>query len=137
MDGAGDLVDRLHFADLIHHRHQRGVGQDRAGGQAQCVDVVHQIAEDRALAAAGGDRAVAQAFIEPLRQRCLAVEVPEAHAALTQTATGDGDRVGLPVDLNRGNRVDRAEDALIAKPAEGKVFGCIAQGHEGNKLALV
>ena len=137
MDCAGDLVDRLHPADLVHHRHQRGVGDDRALGQAQRVDVVHQIAEDRALSAAGGDGAMAHAFIEPLRQRRVGAEVPDAHPAITQTAAGDGDRIGLPVDLNCGNRVDRAEDALVAKPAEGKVFGRIAQGHEGDEFSLV
>ena len=137
MDRAGDLVDRCHFAYLIHHRQQRCVGDDRAGRQSQPVDIVHQVAEDRTLSAAGGDGAVFHSFFDPLRQRRVDAELPDTDALLMQTAAGDRNRIGLPVDLDRGNCINRGEDALVANPAEGQMLWRIAQGHEGDEFAFV
>ena len=75
--------------------------------------------------------------LRPLRQRRVNAEFPDAYALLTQAAAGDRDRIGLPVDLDRGNRIDRGEDALVANPAECQMLWRIAQGHEGDEFAFV
>ncbi|OPZ06056.1 MAG: hypothetical protein BWZ09_00658 [Alphaproteobacteria bacterium ADurb.BinA305] len=89
--------------------------------QADLVDLVHESAEHRALAAAGRDRAAAELALGVL------------HAG----ARGDRDRVGIPVHLHRGDLVQAAHQALVAQPADGERLGGGAERHQGDDLALV
>jgi hypothetical protein len=85
------------------------------------VDLVHQAAEHRALAAAGGDDLPGGALFD----------VGDA------VAGHDGDRVHRPVDLDRDDVLDRPHQALVAQVAERKQLRRAAQRHQGDQLTLV
>ena len=121
MHGARLLVDRLVHAHAVEQRIERRLRQRRAGGQADLVDLVHQVAEHRALAAAGRRRALLR----------LRFEVGEAAAGR------DGDRIDVPVDLHRHDVVDAVDEPLIAQPADRERFRCGAQRHQREELLLV
>ena len=119
--GAGLLVDGFVQSDAVQQVEQRCLRQRRAGRQADVIDLFHQIAEHRALAASGGLGA----------PRGLAFDVGHAGAR----ANGAG--LGLPIHLNRDDVVDRRDQALVAQVANGERLGRRAQRHQRDEFMLV
>ena len=121
MHGAGLFVDRFVMPDAIEQAVQRRFAECCLKRQMDIVDFIHQVAEYRALAAAGG------------------------HCALVHAAFGnglaemrrDGNGIDLPVDLHRSNVVQSADQALVAQVAERQRFRGGAQRHQGNDLAFI
>ena len=93
-----------------------------ADGSFSGIELVHQVAEHRALAAAGGDDAARGARLDALRR---------AGARL--------DRSGfdVPVDRDRIDIVERCDQALVAQVAQCQQLGGSAQRHQRDHLALV
>ena len=91
------------------------------GGSVDRFQVAHQVAEHRALAAAGRDHPLGGLLVEAL----------DAGAGL------DRGRVDVPVDGDRVDVVDRIDQALVAQVAEHQQLGRRAQGHQRDQLALV
>ena len=89
--------------------------------QRDRFQVAHQVAEHRALAAAGRHHPLGGLLVEAL----------DAGARL------DRGRVDVPVDGDRVDVVDRIDQALVAQVAEHQQLGRRAQGHQRDQLALV
>ena len=96
-------------------RHRRG-GQLRPTSRSR-----HQVAEHRALAAAGGDDALGGLLVEAL----------DAGAGLHRR------RVDVPVDGDRVDVVAPIDQALVAQIAEHEQLGRSAERHQRDELALV
>ena len=122
---AGRLVRALLDAHGVEQAVELALGQARRRladvGQADRVDRAHQVAEDRALPAAGRDDALGGPLVESL----------DAGTRL------HGGRADVPVD---GDRIDvgRALDqSLVSQVAEDEQLGRRAERHQRHQLALV
>jgi len=103
---AGLLVDRLVLAHLLDQDEKVLVLQRNILPEDDLLDLFHQVAEHRPLAAAGGDRALADLVVD--------IRLP---------AENDGGRIGFPVDLDGGNIVDRIDQPLVAQVAQHQGLG--------------
>ena len=117
---AGVFVDFVVFVQVLQQRVDRRLLQRRRL-EPDLIDILHQVAEHGALAAAGG-HGLAPEFL---------VEFGHALARL------DRDRFGFPVDLDRLDRLDVVDQALVAQPAQNQQLGMVAERHQGNDFALV
>ena len=91
-------------------------------GQLHRIDAVHQAAEHGALAATGGDHALA----------VLRLEVRDA-ARVVRTAAAPTSQSTV-IDSTCSTRIDQP---LVAQVTEHQQFGLRAQGHQRDQLALV
>ena len=121
MHGARLLVDRLVQAHAVEERIERRLRQRRARRQAHRVDLLHQVAEHRSLAAARRLGALG----------CLRFEIGQA------VACRDGDGVDIPVDLHRDDVLDPLDQPLIAQVSERERFGRGTERHQRQQLLLV
>ena len=85
------------------------------------INFFHQVAKYRALSAAGGDGALLHFGVEVFQP----------------LARGDGDGVGVPIDLYFGDFFDGAHQPLVAQIAECEGFRRLPQRHQGDDFALV
>ncbi len=115
------LVDCLVAPHGIEQGVERFLAKPDVIAELDGVDFLHQVAEDRALPAAGGDGALLELVLQ----------------SLYALASGDGDRVGFPVHLHGCDFLDRADQSLVAEVADGQRLRCLAKRHEGHNLALV
>ena len=121
MHRTGGLVHRLVAAHRVEHRVQRVLREPYVLAQFDGVDFLHQVAEHRALAAAGGDGAFGH----------FSVEVVDAAPG------GDRGGVGVPVHLHRGDVRNRRHQPLVAQVAEHQRLRRLAEGHQGDEFAFV
>ena len=122
---AGRLVRALLLAHGVEQAVERRLRQARRRlrrrRQAHRIELAHQVAEHRALAAAGGDDALGGLLVEAL----------DAGARL------DGGGVDVPVDGDRIDLVAPIDEALVAQVAEDEQLGEGAERHQRDELALV
>jgi hypothetical protein len=115
------LVDRFVHAHGVEQPEERFLVDAQPVVEADRLDVGHEVAEHRALAAAGGRRALLG----------LLLEVVQA------VARGDRDGIHVPVDLHRHDLVDGGHEALVAQEADGERLGRGAQRHQRDDFLLV
>ena len=115
------LVDGFVPAHLLDEVEQLRIREAHVPAQLDAFDLLHQVAEHRALAAAARHGALLHARAQPF----------------DALAGRHGDRVRLPIDLHRGDRLDRRHQALVAQVAQRKRLGRVPERHEGDNLALV
>ena len=115
------LVGGVAQPDGVDDVVEAGLAQQRVGRQADAVNVVHQVTEHTALAAAGGDHLV----------RGPVLDAVNAVAGL--------DRRGAHVPVHREgfDVVHRRHQPLVEQVAQHQPFGMAAQGHQRHQLALV
>ena len=121
MNGACFLVDGLVAAHRVEQDVECIFGENDVIAELDRVDFFHQIAENRALAAARGDRAFFHLFFEPPKGR----------------ARRDRNRRRFPVHLHRGDFIDGFRQALVAQITDRERLGRLAEGHQRDDFALV
>ena len=121
MHGAGLLVDRLVHAHAVEQRVERAAREHRVGRQPHRVDLFHQVAEHRALAAAAGRRPLAELRFEVFRPlRVLMTTALTSQSTCTETMSSM-----------------RLEQPLVAQVPDRQRLGRGAQRHQRQDLALV